>query len=404
MIRRTFAFGGLGRVATAFAVVLGLVAVVGGALAPTAGASESTYVIGNIGTYTGPVSGDYGSDRQVLTAWEKAVNAAGGINGHKVKVIALDDQGNPTVSLQDAQQLVQQDHVLAVVDDNSNGGTNYGSYLEQQGVPLIGATSNPPASTDTLFFPVGASTLGEINGEAAAAKLVDAKKIAFIYCAEAAVCAEVVPLIKADASANGAEVSYVSAAAESAPSYTSYCLAAKQSGATAVLTALASPAVISIAQGCAQQGYNPHFLLGGAPVGPTFEATSGLNGSLAVEGVFPWIQDNTPATEAFHNAVKKYEPSITKSSTWNATTAYTWTGAELFQAAAAKMKGDSPSALATALYSLKGVTLGGLLAPETFSSTKQANPQCYTLMKQESGKYAVLNDGHFTCPASSASS
>lgn len=50
------------------------------------------------------------------------------------------------------------------------------------------------------------------------------------------------------------------------------------------------------------------------------------------------------------------------------------------------------------------MTLGGLLAPETFSSTKQANPQCYTLMKQESGKYTVLNDGHFTCPASSASS
>jgi branched-chain amino acid transport system substrate-binding protein len=198
-------------------------------------------------------------------------------------------------------------------------------------------------------------------------------------------------------------VSYVSAAAEAAPSYTSYCLAAKQSGATAVMTALASPAVISIAQDCVQQGYSPHFLLAGAPVGPTFEATAGLNGSLAVEGVFPWIADNTPATEAFHNAVKKYESSITKTDTWNATTAYSWAGAELFGAAAAKMKGDSPAALATALYSLKNVTLGGLIPPESFSASKQTNPDCYTQIKQENGKYQLVNGGKFACPPATAS-
>ncbi len=384
------------------ALLSGVVGIVAVPAVSSASAASSTYVIGNIGTYSGPVSGDYGSDRQVLTAWQDATNAAGGINGHHVKVIALDDQGNPTVALQDAQELVQQDHVLAVVDDNSNGGTSYGSYLETAGVPLIGATSNPPAPTDTLFFPVGASTLGEIYGEAASAKLVHASKIAFIYCAESAVCGQVVPLIKTDAAANGATVSYVSAAPETAPSYTAYCLSAKQSGATAILTALASPAVINIAEGCAQQGYKPTFLVGGAPVGPAFSNTSALNGSIAVEGVFPWVQDSTPATKAFHAALTKYEPGVAKSSTYNATTAYSWAGAELFAAGAAKMTGDSPKALATAMYTLKNVTLGGLISPESFSSTKQTNPDCYTQMKQVNDKYTVLNNGKFTCPPASS--
>ena len=377
----------------------GLVAWAGG----PAGATGATYVIGNIGTYSGPVSGDYGSDRQVLTAWADYTNTHGGVNGHHVKVIALDDQGNPAVALQDAEQLVQQDHVLAVVDDNSNGGTSYGTYLQQQGVPLIGATSNPPAPTDDLFFPVGSGTLPLVNGDVAAAKVVNASKIAFIYCAEAAVCAQAVPLIKSDAATDGATVSYVSAAAESAPSYAAYCLAAKQSGATAVMTALASPAVVAIAQDCAQQGYHPPFLVGGAPVGPTFADTSAMNGSVADEGTFAWTQDNTPATKAFHTAIKKYASSIFGESTYNATTANSWADAQMFAAGAAKMTGDSPTALATALDSLSNVTLGGLIAPQTYTAGSQANPDCYTFLKLEAGKWVALNKGAFHCPPAATS-
>ncbi len=385
--------------AALFAGGAGLLAVP--AAAP-ASAAPATYVIGNIGTYSGPVSGDYGSDRQVLNAWADYTNAHGGINGHHVKVISEDDQGNPSVGDQVAQELVNQDHVLAVIDDNSNVSAT-GPILQQAGVPLIGSTSVPPAADDDLFFPVGAGTLGETYGEVAGAKIVKAKKVAFLYCTNAAVCAEAIPLIKADAAANGASVSYTAATPEAAPNYTAYCLTAKQSGATVILTALASPAVIAIAQDCEQQGYKPTFILGGAPVGPTFASVSAMNNSIAVEGVFPWIEDSTPATKTFHQAIQKYAPGILTTQTYNATTAYSWADAEMFAAAAAKMKGDSPAALATALNTLKNEDLGGLIAPQSYTAGKQATPSCYSYMKQVNGKYQVLNSGKFSCPAPAAS-
>ena len=74
----------------------------------------------------------------------------------------------------------------------------------------------------------------------------------------------------------------------------------------------------------------------------------------------------------------------------------------MFAAAAAKMKGDSPADLVTALYSLKNVTLGGLIPPESFSASKQTDPDCYTQIKQESGKYQLVNGGKFACPPASS--
>ncbi len=130
--------------------------------------------------------------------------------------------------------------MLAVVDDNSNGGTSYGDCLEKAGVPLVGAL-NPPAPTDTLFFPVGPSTLGVVYGEVAAANLVHAKKIGVLYCAESAVCGQAVPLIKADAAKVGTSVTYSAATPETSPSYAAFCLAAKRSGGTALLVLFASP-------------------------------------------------------------------------------------------------------------------------------------------------------------------
>lgn len=380
------------------ALVLGTTALIS---AVPAAATGSTYVIGNIGTYTGALSGDYNSDPQVLKAWAEWTNAHGGINGHPVKVISLDDQGNPSTVLQDSEKLVQQDHILAMVDVNTNGGPSFAPYLQTQKVPVIGATSNPPGTTDLYYYPVGTGEVASVYGTVASGKLVSAKNIAVVYCAESPTCAEIVGAVKSFGSPNGEAVTYSAAAPESAPSYASYCLAAKQSGATALITALTSASTVGVAQSCSQQNYHPTFLVVGAPVGPAFLGQSALNGSIATTAVFPYVLDNTPATEAFHQALKKYAPSVLKSSTYNVTTADAWADAQMFAAAAAKMKTATPAGLVKALDSLRNVTLGGLIAPESFSATQQANPTCYAYMKQVSGKYVPVDGGHFQCmPAS----
>jgi branched-chain amino acid transport system substrate-binding protein len=367
----------------------------------TASAKASPYIVGSVGTYTGQDSGDYAGAHDTLVAWEKWTNAHGGINGHQVQLIILDDQSSSTVELQDVEKLVQQDHVMAVVADNSNEDADIGTYLAKNNVALIGATSIPPPPTDSLFFPVGAGELTIAYGDILGAKLLGFHKIGVLYCAEVAVCAQFVPVLKQFAGANDATVSYVSAADENQPSYASYCLAAKQDGAQAFYLALTSASTIAVAQSCQEQGYNAKYVLGGANFGPDELKLSVFNGSLGSEGVFPWVADTTPAEKTFHTAINKYFPSLKSSVNYSTTTADAWADAEMFTAAASKAKAATSAALINGLYSLKAETLGGLIAPVTFTRGKQANPLCFFLMQDKNGKVVPLEGGKYQCEPSS---
>ena len=53
-------------------------------------------------------------------------------------MIVLDDGGNGTTSLQQAKQLVESDHVIAIVGELSLVDTVWANYVQQKGVPVIG--------------------------------------------------------------------------------------------------------------------------------------------------------------------------------------------------------------------------------------------------------------------------
>src|ERR1700693_152143 len=113
------------------------------ALSVAVAASGSDLLIGTIGNFSGP-SGQ--PDHLAgLQAWVDSVNASGGIKGRQVKLIAEDDQGDATKSQADIRQLVQVDHVLAIVSPEA-GGTESGwaSYVQQQHVAVIGRQDGTP--------------------------------------------------------------------------------------------------------------------------------------------------------------------------------------------------------------------------------------------------------------------
>jgi ABC-type branched-subunit amino acid transport system substrate-binding protein len=87
----------------------------GAAQAHKAAAKPATWVIGNIGTYSGINDSNFVGGGQTLEAWALWVNANGGLDGgHHIKVISMDDAGNATTSENDVKQLVA-DHVIALV-------------------------------------------------------------------------------------------------------------------------------------------------------------------------------------------------------------------------------------------------------------------------------------------------
>ena len=64
---------------------------------------------------TGPAAPGYSEIPQAIDAYFKYVNANGGVNGRKLKMIARDDGYNPTNTVKVTKQLVLQDKVFAML-------------------------------------------------------------------------------------------------------------------------------------------------------------------------------------------------------------------------------------------------------------------------------------------------
>ena len=115
-----------------------------------------------------------------------SVNASGGIKGRQIKLIVEDDQGDATKSQADIRQLVQVDHVLAIVSPEA-GRTESGwaSYVEQQHIAVVGGESDTPVwFTNPSFFPSGATVLTSLEMQAYAVKAAGKTSFGAVYCAE----------------------------------------------------------------------------------------------------------------------------------------------------------------------------------------------------------------------------
>ena len=101
----------------AFSAALALLAATSsGALAQKkydTGASDTEIKIGNIMPYSGPASA-YGVIGKTEEAYFKKINAAGGINGRKIKFISYDDAYSPPKTVEQARKLVESDEVLFI--------------------------------------------------------------------------------------------------------------------------------------------------------------------------------------------------------------------------------------------------------------------------------------------------
>jgi branched-chain amino acid transport system substrate-binding protein len=128
----------------AFALTAG-VASAGPAADP--GVSTGEIVIGGTIPLSG-IAASYASVGRGAEAYFKYVNARRGVNGRKITYKYLDDQYNPSTTVQVTRQLVQQEHVFAIFNSlGTEHNLNIRAYLNAAKVPQ-------------LFVGSGATTFG----------------------------------------------------------------------------------------------------------------------------------------------------------------------------------------------------------------------------------------------------
>lgn len=336
-------------------------------------------------------------------AWVKWTNTHGGINGHPVQLTLLDDTGDATTSLSELKQLVQQDHVMAIIGSNSPVATAWGTYIAQKKVPVIGGTSAFFPGEGNYFFP---AALGAVEAAPIGVQLasrVGAKKLAWLYSPGFGDPSEMTKL------ADAAHLPlYQAEVAVTAPDYTAPCLAVKASGADLVAVASSGTALEAIAKTCVQNGYTGAFLAPGN-ADPSWSSDPGLSKAriYSIDYTWPFQDQTTPGQVSYFQALNKYAPGALSSPEYNEYVQILWAGMQMFAAAAKAANigpGSTPADLVNGLYSLHDETLGGLIGPVTYHRSDVSHADgCYFISKLSSGQWTDPFGGQAQCLATSAS-
>src|SRR5579862_901195 len=132
------------------------------------GVTDTEIKIGNCAPYSGPAS-SYSTIWKCEAKYYEMVNAAGGINGRKIKFLSYDDAYTPPKAVEMTRKLVEQDQVFLVA--NSAGtptNTAVWKYLNEHKVPQLlvgtGATKwdDPKGHPWTIGFQPNYQSEGRI--------------------------------------------------------------------------------------------------------------------------------------------------------------------------------------------------------------------------------------------------
>jgi branched-chain amino acid transport system substrate-binding protein len=368
-----------------------------------AGASDSpsAVTIADLCSCTGPEASSISQTSATMQAWASWVNSHGGLEGHQVHLVILDDGYSAAKALANAQTAINQDHAVAIFD-NSDEDPSFASVAKAANVPVLGGQETDSGWQNSDFFPAGATFNYTNVVGAIVAKDAGVKKFAALYCVEVSICAESVHQGEQVASHYGIKYVYTAGIGFAAPNYTAQCLAAKQSGATAMTVGDASSIVEHVVQDCAAQDYTPRQLSSDGTVAIAWLTIPAFNGNIDTQSDYLWFVHNS-ATATMYDALDKYASGVPTGPNFGEIVLQSWADGALLQAAVQAAKATSAAPITSAvilkgLYGLpSGETLGGLAPPLHFVKGEPPNNSCYFEMGIKNGKFVVLHGGTTIC-------
>lgn len=384
--------------ATAAAVVVlgGALTACGSSDSGGGSASASAWNIGVAASCTGPLvenGGKNASQCDVYKAWANDVNKSGGVNGHKINLVVKDDASNPATSQTQVRELVEKDHVIAIL--GAVPSPQFGTYLQQKGVPYVAAgNTSAEFMKFPLFFNVSLNAIAMTYGEVSEAVKEGGTKLGYMYCAEDPACAAAVPLLTGAAQANGATMETAKIAA-TAPDYTAQCLKFKDAGVQAMQIGSVPQVALRILKDCDSQGLDVKLMAAAGSINESFLTDKNTEGIAAVSGVAPWFDTTIPGIKSMQDSLAKADIEVKDPGVTDA-----WASAKTLEASIQSL-GDKPTSadVINGLYGLKGETSDGLTQPLTFLKDQPnlASSNCYFPFTIKGGEWNATSNGKPVC-------
>lgn len=344
--------------------------------------------VGTICTCSGAQGTGLAGVRTLAEAWVRYTNKNGGLNGHPVELVFLDDKGDATTSAQRARELVEE-KVVAIVGNFSQQQDAWADIVTKAGIPVVGAPGQSPAELQSPnWFPVGSNPAATSFQQLKRMAADNKTKLATMYCTESPVCKQLKGVVAGFLQIQKSPIKVVSSSDVSAsqPSYAPNCLAAKEAGANATVIFQAQAVGKRVIQQCKQQAWEP--TLYGANGSASHNDESGLPaGGVVLTLPTLGIDDRTtPGGKKLGDIMAAEAPELEESDVYTENLGAPYAGFELFGKVAetAKLRPTStPNDVKEGLWALKDETLGGLTAPLNFEKDKPTFNGCtfYTTWK-----------------------
>lgn len=350
--------------------------------------ATKTITVGASTAVTGPES-FYDSINQGSAAYFKMVDANGGVDGWKIDYKVLDDAYQPSRNLFNVEQLVQQDHVFAIVA-NQGTSTNAAAahFLANTSTPVVApAEGYPPLAHYPNYFVL----MPQYGWEAAlavkyAANELKDRKVGVLYenddlglPARTGADAE----LKALGLTPVAEVPFNVTDTNLTPDVSRL----QHAGADAVIMWGANSNAAAALKASAAASFKPHWFF---PFWIADPSTVQLAGPALTDGIYcvSWFAPySTPAASSFRNAMKAYEPGVAP----GALSENGWSGAALFVAGLrdvlTKHESVTQKHLMSALDAMKGVAVGPVSAVTFTQGNHGVGVREEKLVRGQNGKF-----------------
>jgi branched-chain amino acid transport system substrate-binding protein len=393
-----------------------------GTTAPASGSSagkssESPITIGYLGDFTGVSSSTFADGYGGAEARIDAINAAGGVNGHQIKLVKADTTSSTTGAGTAVQELIGVDHVFGIIEDSAFFFAG-AKYAQQAGIPVTGYGIDGPEwfqQPYTNMFDVFDSPLGPIQGKtytytgaANFMKMLGVGKFGILGygispSSTAGVKSEVYTMKQA-----GIDICYENLSVPfGGVDFTADVLQIQQAGCDAVATSFEDASDIAMAQDIKNAGLQPSMKAVLLSEGYDNDILDSAPARAAVNGDYfaTPINFTTPnaATQTMLNTLKRYDPGFASGGIPDLGLYSGYLAADLM-AHGLQLAGSNPteSKFISSLRQVGSYTANGILgSPTTFENfgTAQMLPtrSCSYYVQLKGNNFVTFDGGKLIC-------
>ncbi len=352
--------------------------------AAAAGVSGGVITVGGIYDETGPV--DATVSRDVVRAYFNQVNAAGGVNGYRLRLVDCDSAFDPTRGHQCSERLVGSG-VLAMVGWLSPSSEQAETtYLAAQGVPVIGGLGVPAEFASPLSFPVASDLLGSaVDGVSAHAVDLNIHAPAVVVI-NTPFSGPAGQRISDSLHRHGIHEKSVDFADATKPDYTDLAVKIRLEGADSIIAGLDPFSYARFFQALDRQNFHPTFLGLGLDKKSAEKqyGTAVYNAESGTPFLEPDEHMSVPAMSEYYGAVQRSFPAQV-----DALDVYTegsWVAAKLFVELVRRL-GTTPPTPRSLVDSLNHITRWdtGLSVPLSFSPGAHDPNRCLQWIRNQQG-------------------